>query len=554
MKVPIFSLLMVILIVSTALSQTIPSTPSDEGTFGGGGEIIDKPPLEFDPVPVPLAIKSWSVRPPVTFTGFDESKYGFNRVDFYRWHETAPELKENVDNPLHDSSERLMLAMHLTGAHQDRWFQLGEAPGEKEDLLYIQAFEDLNEGLRTLQPGDTHDQDTDEMSGWLELKLATPDSKLPLFRAQFGYNQSGASTQSVTTNQLLIDLRNSNQQIPKAAQITAVSGGGVCGAFDNGAYRSDTTECRWRNSAQDFYCTTTTSFIGEFATRSAEKTFFLLERKEARPDWYTPDVPAYLAGLAIKVRGNPRTSTAGVLVYGLGRATLLGRYRDVLPNAEIFLFATPAASDKIAGQFFTVTFPESGKPVTAHVPKWTISGDASDEAEPPAGYTPVNEKDKYKVRDLASKAGFHAIQAILQTDNGNCAKANDGNCMMTRVLYWIGLEAANGTLITNSVRLASNDSEYAQCNRTFHDATVTSLHLVATSDAVIHVQPAFTEDAGGQIEDDDHATCAWNGVLRWKPGSGFRVHKTADDCIAPLRDVTIGGDGSIQAKPHISTQ
>jgi hypothetical protein len=116
------------------------------------------------------------------------------------------------------------------------------------------------------------------------------------------------------------------------------------------------------------------------------------------------------------------------------------------------------------------------------------------------------------------------------------------------VLYLIGLQAKDGSLVSNAVRLASNGSRYVHCDGEAADATALSFNWIsAESAANVVVQPADSDD----IAEDQPASCSWTGKLRWVDGVGFRVRKTQDLCKAETKQVAIDDLGRITTKPRV---
>jgi hypothetical protein len=216
----------------------------------------------------------------------------------------------------------------------------------------------------------------------------------------------------------------------------------------------------------------------------------------------------------------------------------------LLADAEVFVFASPAASDKIASRFTMVTLPAHGNPVVQPISKWDISGEKTDEADPPAGYTPIRVNHKVRAHLLESRPGFHALEVVL-------ASQPAGGGPSIHVVYWLGIELANGSLLANSVRLASEGTSYAGCGHDAEDGTATSIQRKpAAAEAIVRVQA----QAAPAAAEDEPQPCPWTGVVHWKSGSGFRVRKTGELCKSPARNASITDDGVVTSKPRPKEQ
>jgi hypothetical protein len=114
------------------------------------------------------------------------------------------------------------------------------------------------------------------------------------------------------------------------------------------------------------------------------------------------------------------------------------------------------------------------------------------------------------------------------------------------VLYWIGLEATQGTVLTNAVRVASEASQFAQCGEELHDGTAISLERApGLAEVTLRIRPqdrSFMENAS---DEKAGSPCVWSGVLRWKAGSGFRIRKLAENCKESAADAKINDEGQI---------
>jgi len=92
-------------------------------------------------------------------------------------------------------------------------------------------------------------------------------------------------------------------------------------------------------------------------------------------------------------------------------------------------------------------------------------------------------------------------------------------------VYWIGLEAVQGTVEANAVRLASTGTTYSHCNQWLADGTASLIQRKpGVPEATVHVQAQESPD----IAENEPQACPWAGVLRWNPAAGFRVRKLRD--------------------------
>jgi hypothetical protein len=510
-------------------------------------EFDEKPVLAFESITDAAAIREWETRPVLAFKNFSAAKYGFTEARFYRWHVPVPGREGNEQSFNHNSSQRLDLAIQLTTPNGPRWFHLEIPKGIGDDVLYIQPDpSDTGQG-ESSQAAEASDGEQlpdkpklqDEMEAWLTLKLASPNVALPIFLLDFAYNDSGANAAGTIRNELLVDFKNGVPRIAKVARCILWEGGGVCGAPDTGNLVPDQLTCNWDPTAEDFHCVMISAYGSSYSPLTAQRDFYLLSAdKQPRPAWFNDDVASDLGTLALRLRGATNTPSEPRMVEGIGPAILIADYKDLLPNAEVLLFASPAASSKVASRFNLVTLPANAKPTVQAVSKWDISGDQTDEANAPAGYTPVRAQHKYRARSLESRPGFHAVEIVL-------ASQPQAGGSPTHVVYWVGIEVVNGALVTNSVRLASEGTWYAGCGRDLEDGTAISVQRSSdVAEATIRVQPQEDPMAG----ENDPQPCAWNGSLHWKLGAGFRVRKLGELCKSVPRNVSITDDGSLTSK------
>jgi hypothetical protein len=501
-----------------------------------------KPPLEFSVLETPQAIKDWQKRPLTNFAGFDVSKYGWNQIRFYRWHVDAGHGTRGD----RDYSDRLTLAVRLSGPKRDRWFEL-QNPKEFQfqDLLYIQPLTKESD-TSTAQIGQSsenqvHTQDLDEMSSWLSIEPASPAASLPLFILRFSYHDSGANAEGTMDTQLLLDLRSGKPEIAASAQCIDWEGGGACGAPDAASAIHEQVKCEWDSAVADFKCTMVSGFGGEFPLRSSQRDFYLVSDLPAPADW-KKDSALDVAALAKELQKNPKQNLGKSMVSDAGPTTLLAHFTDLLPQNNIYLFASPGPGNMLNSHLSLVSIPVDGDPSVQSIEKWDIGGATQEEGDAPVAFTPVLEDDAYKLVPLEDRPSFHALQITMTSP-----KSNDSHNPI-HVVYWVGIESVDGKIVANAVRLASEAQSYYGCNQWLDDASAYSLQRKPRlAEAIIAVQP---RDRTMLEESDTEATpyCLWTGSLHWKPGAGFRVRKLSQNCKADRRIITIADDGTISSK------
>jgi hypothetical protein len=389
----------------------------------------------------------------------------------------------------------------------------------------------------------------DEMARWLALQPATPDASLPLFVLRYHSQLTGNSGIARNSHQLLLDLRSGRPEIPAAAdcvdwEVTL----GTCGERANRDFYHDNLHCVWQTPADDFHCKLETLFSGGVPYRRAERDFYLIADRPAKPEWLNEDVAPNLPALALRLHNYPKPLLHSSIVLGLGPTTLLARYTDMLPKTEIFLFASPGAGDMLNAHLAYVTVSADGKALDQSVPIWDIGGSERNEKELPQDVTPANARDDYRTRSLEDREGFHALQATMISHGTNGVDSRS----RVHIVYWIGLETVNGEIVANAVRLASEAKTIRGCGDELEDATVSSVHIMTgIAGATVRVQPGpLSQLEEFTLENEGKSfPCEWIGVLRWKPGAGFRIHKASENCKASYRTVTISDDGSIGASP-----
>ena len=537
---------------------------SAPGQFGCGQDqranLDLRPDLQFVAVGAPDAIKQWKTRPDIAFDGFDAVKYGFTRAEFYRWHVPVPG-REDFDGTM-NSKDRLALAIRVVNPGGERWFELANPEKGLEDQLYIQP-RDENEANGN--PGDTGEQhgsvpQPDAMAGWLTIQPATPDAGLPLFRLSYQHNELGVYQAVSFQSKLLVDLRTSTPQIVEAVSCTVFEPiGGACSAQDEAHEGHDTLECQWDTKASDFHCTMTAPYGSPYAARTAQTGFYLLSDKPANPSSHDPEeFVSNLRDLAFLIRNNNTNRTEGVLVSGLGPTTLLEHFKDLLPETDVFIFASPGAGDMLNAHLSLVTLHVDGKFDMQAIPKWDIAGDETDEYKTnehknivpiKAGdlccndnFIPIGADDEYRTHVLEQRPGFRAFDAILTVGS---EKSNP-----VHVVYWVGLEVVNGKIMSNAVRLAGESWMYGGCGQEYREGTARFIQRKAgLAEATVGVQGPYNPESSTAFPPDyptEGPNCVSTDFLHWKAGAGFRVRKLGEDCKAPHREVKITDDGSIQ--------
>jgi hypothetical protein len=542
-------LLFACLLLSCVL--TVAQSPGD-GQFGcpGPTQFFGNTSLAFAPLSQ-AAISRWGQRPSVSFSGFEETRYGFQEIAIYTWRTEVQQSDENGD-----SVYRLRLAVRLTGARGVRWFELVQPLGNldtaqtatNDDLLHMQA------NASMLSPRDTGSDESSslgEMANLVSIRLATPTPSVPLFVVDFGYRTPGVEAETVVSNRLLLDLRSGKPRISGAVQCPSAVAAGTCDSPDQPKAGYDNLRCLWDTSTGDFRCTMTSPFGGEYASRTATRDFYLLSGRPAWPAWYTAQTPSDLLSLALQLSANPASNGVNIMVPELGPVNLIASYKDLLPGTETLIFSSPGAGPTVNAHFWLVTISSRGSVVTQSIEKWVISGEKTDEGAAPAGYTPEFRNDEYRTTTLEDRAGFHAVQVVMTSDAPSGAE--QGSSQPVHVVYWVGVQAANGKLISSAVRVASDGSTHGSCAADAHDGTAISIEQQGgMAAATVHVRPAaFSAREMAPPQPDDAeipAGCVWIGALYWKPGAGFRVRKTDQDCDEGAPQVSITKDGQISVQ------
>lgn len=542
-KLSALKLVLPIVVVCAAAAQS-----GGDGQFGcpGRTQFFDKVDFQFAPIGQD-AIEQWQARPALAFDGFDENRYGFRQIALYRWREPVQRESDSGDSGSADADAvyRAQLAVRLMGARGDQWFELNAGTGEKatpDELLYLQAGADA---------GGDGEQAAAAMAQAFSIRPATPDPALPLFLLDFSYSTPATGP---VVNRLLLDARSGTPQISRAVQCMQAqpAGAGVCDVPDRTLY--DNLRCAWESASADFHCAMTSPFGGGNTARSARRDFYLFRQKPALPDWYTAQSPADLGALAVQIR-NQGGTTSGVMVPDLGPVALLARYKDLLPGAEVFIFASPGAGPRVNSHLSLVIVSAQGRATVERIPTWVLSGEKADESARPRGYTPLAANDVYRTAAIEDRAGFHAFKAVL-TSNSNAVGGSSSS--PTHVVYWIGVEAVEGKLVPSAVRVASDGGTAAACAQEIHDGTAISIEpQQGMAAATVHVRPPdLPGETAAPADDESEAPsgCVWIGGLYWKPGTGFQVRKVDEDCEAGMPEVTITEDGRISVKAASASQ
>ncbi len=508
--------------------------------------------LKFVELTSPDVIKQWKTRPVLVFDGFDAAKYSFTRAEFYRWHVPVPGREGYDQSPGQSAADRLALAVRVVGLHGERWFEL--ANPEDPTLLLIQQRDDgdrdnNNDNESNGSPAEkagAGSTPTDEMATWLTLQAATPDASLPLFNLGYWNLQQGVYQVETFDNHLFLDLRTGS---PRILEILSCSHfepiGGACSAQDQAWEGKDSLQCQWETASSDFHCTTVSPYGDSHAVRRAQREFYLFSEKPPRPSYpqsqnFFPD----LGQLALRIREIPATQDQRVIVADLGPTTLLQRFKDLLPDTDVFVFASPGAGRALNTHLSLVTVPSGGKPSVQAIPKWGIAGEETDETEAPEHLVPIEAEDSYRTHILEQRPGFRAFDVILTavlTADGRISSPG-------HVLYWIGLEVVDGKLVTSAVRLAGDGYAYGGCGSEFHESTATSLRKkTGTAEAVLSVQGQFEYENTTPFPTEG-PNCVWTSLLHWKPGAGFRARKLGEDCKASHREIKITDDGVVSSQ------
>jgi hypothetical protein len=521
---------------------------------------VDHPNLQFVVVAAPDAIKQWKTRPVVAFDGFDAVKYGFTRAEFYRWYVPVPG-REDFDGTT-SSKDRLALAIRVVNSGGERWFELTARQKETEDQLYIQPLDanDASENREDTGERSGSGPKPDEMAGWINIQLATPDAGLPLFILKYQHSDLEVYSASSLENKLLVDLRTSTPQTVNSVSCRSFESiGGACSGRDEAYEASDTLQCQWDAKASDFRCTMTTPYGSPYAQRRAQEDFYLLSNKPGSPTSASAEEVQSLRDLAFLIRNNNTNQTEGVPLSDLGSTAMLAHFKDLLPHADVFVFASPGAGEMWNAHLSLVTIDADGKFDVQAIPKWGIAGEETDEYKTnehkdivpiKAGdlccndkFVPIGAGDAYRTHVLEQRPGFRAFDAILTAGS---EKSNP-----VHVVYWVGLEVADGKLVANAVRLAGESWMYGGCGQEYTEGTARFIRRKAgVAEATIGVQGPFNPESSTAFPPDyptEGPNCVWTDFLHWKAGAGFRVRKVGEDCKALHENIKISDDGSLTA-------
>jgi hypothetical protein len=503
-----------------------------------------RPELKFVEVTAPDKIKEWLTRPSVSVEGFDAKQYGFAKVEFYRWHVAIPG-RENLSADTEGyATDRLALAIRVTGTRGERWFELASQNSASDEMLYFQPADKLTDkqgpdGNEAAEQSAKRPANGphDEMTKWVTIERATVVAGLPLFKVSYADVERGMYQVYSNDLQLLLDLRSGTPVLAKALtcdQLETFSGAGS--AMDAASETPSKLQCQWDAGATDFRCVHCVPYGDTHAARTGQREFFLLsDRKVAMPA-DANHVPG-LAELARRIRENPGSPSAGVIVSGLGPTTLLQRFEGVLPDTEVFVFASPGTGRAFNARFTLVTAPAKGAPTIQPIGTWAIGGETVNEDQPPEGYLPLSATDSYQSRLLEQRAGFRAFETVLKSRPENTS---------VHVVYWLGIEAVNGTVIANAVRLASDGYVSGDFGNEYLDSTASAIKRKAgAAEAAVRVQGQFNPEYTSPYPNGD-ADCVWDGALHWKAGMGFRVRKLKEDCQAAHLEVKITDEGKVQ--------
>lgn len=542
----------VLLLCGAGAAQTY-----QEGSFGcpGPTQFFERLTPEFVAIGQ-NAIERWQQQPGMTFDGFDEARYGFQQVVIYIARSEVQQANPDADQ---DAIYRLAMAVQLSGTRGQHWYQMVEPPGTSDtaqsatppELLEMQANANMLGGGNQDESSPLGD-----LGSMMSIHRATPNAGIPVFVLDFGYRTAGVEAQQVVSNRLVMDVRSGKPQLSREAQCVPRAAAGACDSPDQPKAGYDNLHCAWQQSAGDFRCRLSAPYGGEFAARTATRDFYLLSGRPALPEWYTDQTPRDLRALAVELSTNPDIKPAGVMVPGTGPVTLLGRYKDLVPQTEVFIFASPGAGATVNAHLSLVTVSAHGNVAIEAIPKWALSGEKTDEGAAAAGYTPQSRNDEYRVAPLEDRTGFHALEAVMTSDSRTAV--NEDAPEAVHVVYWIGVEAVNGKVVANAVRVASDGSTYGSCAADAHDGTAISIEQQGgMAAATVHVRPAVAPVDLAPPQPDDAqipSGCVWVGALYWKQGSGFHVRKTEPDCDAGMPHVSISEDGQISVKDESGEQ
>jgi hypothetical protein len=371
------------------------------------------------------------------------------------------------------------------------------------------------------------------MAGWINIQLATPEAGLPLFILEYQHSDLGTYQAISLENKLLVDLRTSTPQTVNSVSCRSFEPiGGACSAQDEANEGIDTLQCQWAPKANDFRCTMTTPDGSPYAERRAQADFYLLSDKPASES----AEPQTLRDLAFLIRNDNTNQTQGVLIPGLGPTTMLEHFKDLLPQTDVFVFASPGAGEMWNAHLSLVTINAEGKfEFKDIVPIKPGDSSCND------NFVPMGADDAYRTHVLEQRPGFRAFDAILTVGS---EKSN-----LVHVVYWVGLEGVDGKIVANALRLAGESWMYTGCGQQYREGTARFIRRKpGVAEATVGVQGRYNPESSTAFPPDyptEGPNCVWTDLLHWKAGAGFRVRKVGEDCKAPHEDIKISDDGTL---------
>jgi hypothetical protein len=516
------------------------ASPSRVYSFGCGGpdqpertDFFDKPTAEFVTVAPPADHERWMHR---TFLGFDEQKYGFSRVEFFVHPVPTTEYSGDWgDDPSKVTAMQFYVRMVSSTSQKESWYLLkDERQYQREELLFVQPPRNDSDQPGTNESSEPHNP----LDDWMALETATPDPHLPLFSLEDQYYEHGANAGGSIENKLLIDLRSGKPLVRTAMQCIHWDGGGACTAPDTTAVHYNHVLCNWDSKESDFLCTDTGPWGGTYNPLNAKSQYFLLGNKQpAQLNW----APEALPSLEAFVKKFRSQSSARALVRGVGYTDLIWKTDSLLPDKELLLLASPGAGEEQNTHFTLAVVGVDGSVTLSEVPKWGIAGEKSNEDAPPQQFTPSDNNRAVSAKEFANVNGAHLLKVVDSLKSPN----------VIHVVYLVGIEAKDGTLVSNAVRLASEGTTYMGCGFEGADSTAFSFRWIdAEHAASVRVQPQEESSMEEANRGDQPKSCSWEGKLRWVEGTGFRVRKIRDLCTIKPQDVVIDDRGTISAKPR----
>jgi len=542
------------------MPATVAAQQPADGRFGcfdseyASPNVHMRPNLKFVPIAESAVIQKWKTRPVRSFRVSADSQLGWKQIDFHLGHEKLPPEPPPFS---HATYERLSIALHLTGPAGEQWLELMQPATTKntdqEGILFVSSRLDSQEEPAEVEdtteqaPAESPADPNSDIAKWGFVQFAAPEGDLPLFIVRyFEYSESN-SADNRTNKELLIDLRGSTPEVLAADEciITEATRGNCWARAEMYADR-ERFACSWDSSAADFHCNSRYGYGDSYSYRIVQRDFYLITDKPANPAW-AANSPPDLVTWAHNLHRSTSVPIMSAMIPRLGPTTFLARYADLVPEADVLLFASPEEGAHLNARFSVVIIPVHAEPSVQTVEKWDIGGEKSEQQimpEPSPGprefSTPVDDGDKYKLRGLEDRPAFHALQATMAWE----ARRHFEKSGVAHVVYWIGLEWAGGKLVANGVRLASEGETMRGCLDFEDDATSSALRIKPlTAEATVRVQPRTQ----AELEEGQPVACQWDGVLHWKAGAGFRVRKLSEDCKASPKVISISEDGTIKA-------